>query len=277
MNEFFKKVSRQFDIKFDEFSKSVAHPPKSGEAREEALKKILEKYLPQRVGIDSGFVIDTQGRESKQIDIVIYDKNNATFFEVNEIKYFPCEVVIAVGEVKSNIDSRKKLEDAFNKIKSVKELDRSNRGKNLIISGPGISLTGMKFDPLREHRDQILGFIFTRTSMTEKSIIEAFHEYNTEHERRLWLNLFCAYKNFLISYESDARADSIKRLTPSAMDSKNIYCTTEDEIQNLLLLFIAILSTFIHEAHIARPNYFDYIKITTTRHQDYPLIRGKKL
>ncbi|MCD6562547.1 MAG: hypothetical protein J7K23_01370 [Thermoproteales archaeon] len=267
LNEIFKKISEKLDIEFGELSKEISHPLKSGEARENALRKILEKYLPQRVGIDSGFVIDTQGHESKQIDIVIYDKINATVFSINEIKYFPCEIVIAVGEIKSNIDSKKNLEDALNKIKSVKELDRSNQGKNLLITGPGISLQPLKFNPLIQHRDQILGFIFTRTSMSREYIIELLQEYNSRFERRLWLNIFCDYKNFLISYESD------KGLTPSSMDSKRMYCTTKDERQNLLLLFISILSTFVNEAHIARPNYFDYANIITTRHVDYPLIK----
>jgi hypothetical protein len=265
LNETLKKVSQQLDIEFGELSREVFHRLKSGEARENALRKILEKYLPQRVGLDSGFVIDAQGRESKQIDVVIYDKTNATVFDINGIKYFPCEVVIAVGEVKSDIDSKKDLEDALNKIRSVKELDRSNQGKNLIVTGPGISLKGLKFDPLTQYRDQIFGFIFTRTSISKDSVIEILQEFNSKYERRLWINIFCAYKNFLISYESD------EALTPSPIDAKRMYCTTEDEIPNLLLLFISILSTFVNEAHVARPNYFDYANVISTMHTDFPL------
>lgn len=265
LSDIFRKVSEQFDIEFGEIVKEISHPGKSGEAREYALRKILKKYLPQRVGIDQGFVIDAQGRESKQIDIVIYDKTVATIFEIGNVKYFPCEIVLTVGEVKSDINSKRNLEDALNKIKSVKELDRSNQGKNLLITGPGISLQGLKFDPLTQYRDQILGFIFTRTSMSKKSILEAIQEYNSKIEHRLWLNLFCAYKNFLISYEGE------KGLTPSAMDAKQMYCTTEDEAPNLLLLFISILSTFVNGAHIARPDYFSYLNIITTLHTDHPL------
>lgn len=172
-----------------------------------------------------------------------------------------------MGEVKSDINSKKELEDALDKIRSVKELDRSNQGKNLIITGHGVSLQGLKFDPLTQHWDQILSFIFTCTSMIKESILEALQEYNSKVERRLWLNIFCAYKQFLISYESE------EYLTPSAMDARRMYCTTEDEVPNLLLLFISILSTFINEAHVARPNYFDYANITTTMHRDYPLTK----
>lgn len=171
LSNIFKKISEQFDIEFGEVTKEISHPLKSGEAREHALRKIFQKYLSQRVGIDQGFVIDAQGKESKQIDIIIHDKTVATVFEVSATKYFPCEIVLAVGEVKSDINSKKNLDDALDKIKSVKELDRSNNGKNLIITGPGVSLQGLKFDPLTQHRDQILGFIFTRTSMTKETIL----------------------------------------------------------------------------------------------------------
>jgi hypothetical protein len=176
LSNLFRNVSEQFDVEFSKVTREISHHVKSGEAREHALRKLLEKYLPQRVGIDQGFVIDAQGRESKQIDIVIYDKAVATIFEAGGTKYFPCEVVLAVGEVKSDINSKKELEDALDKIRSVKELDRSNRGKNLIITGHGVSIP-LKFDPLTQHRDQILGFIFTRTSMTKESVLEALQEY----------------------------------------------------------------------------------------------------
>ncbi|MBA7502169.1 hypothetical protein ES706_00751 [subsurface metagenome] len=270
LNATFRKISRQLDMEFGELSTEIPHRLKSGEARENVLRKFLTKYLPQRVGIEQGFVIDAQGQKSKQTDVVIYDKTVATVFDINGVKYFPCEIVLAVGEVKSDINSRRELGDALNKIKSVKKLDRSNQGKNLILTGPGISLKGIKFDPLTQHRDQILGFIFTRTSMNKETILEALREYNSRMERRLWLNLFCAYKNFLISYESNE-----KGLTSSAMDADRMYCTIENEIPNLVFLFTSILATFINEAHIARPNYFEYANIATTMHTDHPLTTSK--
>jgi len=270
VSNLFRNVAKTFDIEFGAITKEISHNLKSGEAREHALREILKKYLPQRIGIDQGFIIDTQGRESKQIDIVVYDKTVATIFEASDIKYFPCEVVLAVGEVKSDIDSTKKLLDALDKIKSVKELDRSNQGKNLIITGPGISLNILKFDPKTQHRDQILGFIFTRSSMTRESILGVIQKYNSKIDRRFWFNILCAYNDFIISYESE------KGLIPSAMDAKSIYCTHEKEVENLLLLFVSILSTFINEAHVARPNYFDYTNIGTTRHSDHPLNSEEK-
>lgn len=145
----FRKVSKSFVIEFDELCREISHRQSAGEAREEALAVLLRKYLPVRVGVDRGFVIDALGNESRQLDVVIYDRTVGTVFEVSGVKYFPCESVLAVGEVKSDIGSSDKLEDALLKLKSAKALDRSNRDNNRLITGPGVSLEGLFFDPAK--------------------------------------------------------------------------------------------------------------------------------
>jgi len=264
----FRKISNRFRVEFDELATEISHSQTAGEAREYALRNILEKYLPRRAGVDEGFVIDAHGGESKQIDVVIYDKTVGTVFEVLDTKYFPCEAVIAIGEVKSDILSSRNLQNALDKIRSVKELDRSNNGKNLIVSGPGVSIKGLQFDPSTNHRDQIFGFIFTSTSMTRESIINHLQEHNSCTDRRYWMNLFCDYNRFLVSYETS------QALYPSAMDATYLYCTKDSEIPDLLLLFYSILANFVDEAHVARPNYFSYAQIAETKATYHGLIRG---
>ena len=259
----FKKLSHKLDIDFNELPKEISHALTAGEAREYALRRLLKDYLPQRIEIDNGFIIDTSGRQSRQIDIVIYDRTVATIFNVEGAKYFPCETVIAVGQVKSDIDSREDLRNALDNIESVKQLDRSNKGENELITGPGISLKGLKFNPVIEHRDQIFSFIFTRTTMSNETVIEEIMNYQKELSRNLWMNLFCAYRDFLISYESD------DKLTPSPMNADSMYCTDEGEKESILLLFLSILSDFINKAHVARPNYFSYGQIHLTKHINY--------
>ncbi len=85
----FRKVSKAFAAEFDELTREISHNLTSGEARERVLITLLKKYLPSRMGIDSGFVIDALGGESKQIDVVIYDQTVGTIFEVAGVKFFP--------------------------------------------------------------------------------------------------------------------------------------------------------------------------------------------
>lgn len=259
LNSTFKKISEKFNIDFDQLASVHGHNLTAGEAREDALCQFLKENLPKRVGIDKGFVIDAHGKESLQMDIVIYDKTVGTVFKINNVNYFPCEIVIAVGEVKSDITSNDKLNDSLKKIASAKVLDRSNNNTNMMIAGPGISLGSLiKFDPTINHRDQIFGFIFTKTTMKRDTVINSLQAYNKTTPRNLWTNLFCAYGDFLISYEID------KALYPSAMDAKYFYCTKDTEVPNLLLLFYSIFGTFVNEAHVARPNYFSYLNIAST-------------
>ena len=63
------------------------------------------------------------------MDIVLYEKDFCPVYSVNRdpsTTYYPCEGVIAVGEIKSRITSEE-LEDIFNKIASVKRLRRYTR------------------------------------------------------------------------------------------------------------------------------------------------------
>ncbi|MCH8994144.1 MAG: hypothetical protein IH959_04155 [Chloroflexi bacterium] len=211
-------------------------------------------------------MIDVHGAESSQTDIIIYDRHVASIFEIGGVQFFPCETVIAVGEVKSQIDSAHDLKDALEKIRSVKTLDRSNEGTNELVTGPGISLEGVQFDPMTTHRDQILGFAFTGGSLRQDAIVKELLLWNATHARTEWLNLYCDYTRFLFSYEGE------HGLSPSAMDAEKIYCTAPEEVPDLLLLFVSILSTFVNHAHVARPKYFDYADIETTQHTDYPLV-----
>lgn len=267
LSSLFSKLSKQFKVEFEQIAREIKHNQTAGEAREYAVKSLLQKYLPERVAVDRGFVIDANGGESKQIDVVIYDKTVGTRFELSGASYFPCESVIAVGEVKSDINSEKNLKDALGKIKSVKELDRSNKGKNLIISGPGVSLKGLTFDPIKRHYDQIFGFIFTSTSMKSDSIIKYLQGYNREVDRRYWMNVFCDYNKFILSYKNK---DGL--LTTSAMDAVLLYCTTEKEISDLLLLFYTLLASFVHGAHVARVDQFSYAQIDSTNISTHELM-----
>lgn len=97
-------------------------------AQETATRKRLEQILPTGVAVGTGCVIDTYGNTSKQTDVILYERDVCPVFRVNaddpKSAYYPCEGVIAVGEIKSVI-GKKELEDSFEKIASVKSLKRN--------------------------------------------------------------------------------------------------------------------------------------------------------
>ena len=76
------------------------------------------------------------GATSKQQDVVLYEKHLCPEYSINDdpaTTYYPCEGVIAVGEVKSEMAS-KDLEDTFDKIASVKKLRRYARPTTDILN-----------------------------------------------------------------------------------------------------------------------------------------------
>lgn len=86
-----------------------------------------------------------------------------------------------MGEVKASITSVAVMTDALEKIRSVKALDRSNGAKTRSPQTPGISLKGVEFNPSKNHRDQIMGFVFTSVSLGKETLLEQIQSYNAQH------------------------------------------------------------------------------------------------
>jgi len=123
--DFLGELSQELITNFGR-AKKVTTPGLKGAARENEVRLKLESLLPPGVGVGTGCVIDSEGNVSKQQDIILYEKQlcpKFTFSGSDEASYYPCEGVIATGEIKSSI-GRNELEDIFQKSLSVKKLRR---------------------------------------------------------------------------------------------------------------------------------------------------------
>ena len=124
-DKFIARIGQRLVEQFDD-AKAATSPGTVGNAMEQPVRDQLEQILPRGIAVGEGFVIDSEGGTSRQTDVILYEKDICPVFSVNntpETTYYPCEGVIAVGEVKSTLD-RGSLEDAFTKISSVKQLRR---------------------------------------------------------------------------------------------------------------------------------------------------------
>src|SRR2546430_7906186 len=86
---------------------------------------MLAKFLPSRYQVDKGFVIDSTGKRSKQIDIIIFDRTfSPLLWEDGGNMNIPAESVYAVFEVKQdhNLDH---IKAASEKAESVRNLYRT--------------------------------------------------------------------------------------------------------------------------------------------------------
>src|SRR5262249_29496697 len=116
-------------MRHDLAERLVAHPGELGMGREEIIRDFLRRYLPKRFEISTGFAFDCHGNVSKQLDVVISDGSVATHFQTaGGVRYFPCESIVAAGQIKSSVTSLKEFDAAIDNIESAKRLDRSAGG-----------------------------------------------------------------------------------------------------------------------------------------------------
>lgn len=92
----------------------IPHNGEQGASREEIVRAFLRAYLPKRFEVSTGFIFDADGRVSEQIDIIIADALVAPRFDApGGTRFYPCEAVVAAGEVKTAVTSRRQLWDAI--------------------------------------------------------------------------------------------------------------------------------------------------------------------
>jgi hypothetical protein len=122
----FKALRTQLGSKLASTRDAVAHPTAKGAAAELNWKTLLSDHLPSRYSVDGGFVVDSEGACSDQIDILIYDRHYSTLiFNVDGTLFVPSESVYAVFEVKPETNPSTILY-AAQKAQSVRRLKRTS-------------------------------------------------------------------------------------------------------------------------------------------------------
>ena len=123
--EFIKDIGVLLVHAYDGARKATT-PGLVGSAIENPVRSLLATVLPSGLSVGTGCVVDSYDTTSRQMDIVLYERDICPVYRVNdtpEATYYPCEGVVAVGEIKAAIDGPK-LNDSFEKIESVKTLRR---------------------------------------------------------------------------------------------------------------------------------------------------------
>ncbi len=99
-----------------------------GEKAEELVRVALRAVLPEWIGVEHGFVVDSYGFTSQQQDVVLFERMRSPVFRTLTDGIgpgnFPCEYVIAAGEVKASTYSGW-VRDVFQKSESAKRMRRA--------------------------------------------------------------------------------------------------------------------------------------------------------
>ncbi|WP_146092815.1 DUF6602 domain-containing protein [Xanthomonas arboricola] len=124
--EYFRAVVNALNAQY-EATAVLGHSVTAGAARERLIQDFLKSHLPEMTSIVSGVIIDSDGRRSKQQDIVLMLKSMPRLpFSSGHDLIFQ-EGVVATFEIKTEIRPAKIKEIAEN-IRSVKRLVPSSLG-----------------------------------------------------------------------------------------------------------------------------------------------------
>lgn len=137
---------------------ALVHPGEFGVYREAITMDYLRAFTPQRMAVDSGFVVTASGRISNQCDIVIYDRSVTPLLQNdNRQRFFPVESVCAIGEVKSML-SLADLKTALLKLAGVKFL-RDTVQEPTYVHCVKEEARASRYEPHLDERDQIVTFL----------------------------------------------------------------------------------------------------------------------
>lgn len=203
-------------------AKSISHPGESGRAREQVIEGFLRRLIPSDFSISTGFVIDTAGSISRQVDLVIYRNTYHPVLEIGGIKHFMIESVAGVIENKASIRSKKSLRDALENIKSVKSLDKTSGGTNYLVVG---GTKGAMVDP-NKFNTQVFGTVVTEQSLSKPVLAAALSEFLEANERHVWPNLYIDVHEFSAKYVESIDSGSKATVVPS--DAKYIGFTDKE-------------------------------------------------
>ena len=193
-------------------AKSISHPGESGRAREQVIEGFLRRLIPSDFSISTGFVIDTAGSISRQVDLVIYRNTYHPVMEIGGVKHFMIESVAAVIENKASIKTKKRLRDALDNIKSVKSLDKTAGGTNYLVVG---GTKGDMVDP-NNFKTQVFGAVVTEQSMSKPVFATTLLDFLQANGREVWPNLYIDVHEFAAQYLEAGGPGSKATVVPSA-------------------------------------------------------------
>ena len=201
----------------------LPHAGEMGRARENALRDLVKGFLPPALSVTTGFVIDAQGGQSRQIDIIIHFADYHARFDIEGVPLVPVEAVIAVFEVKSDASSRSVLRAAYENLATVKRLDRSNCGRNkYLVDREPHELHSSTWD---HFQFQVMGGVLARRSPSPDLWLDETQAWCRDSPSREWPNFYCGIDEFYGTYH--AWRESVLVSTPNHMGAHELVLTRQ--------------------------------------------------
>ena len=247
LKEIFDEVSDQMKSDFVKAQKSLSHAGLKGDANEETVKKFLRQYLPKSLDITTGMLVDSDGNQSRQLDIIICDSaKTPIFFQSGETRVIPIECAYAVIEVKAFLD-KSELEKSYQNMHSVKSLTKKAyfNQRGAIINTH--TLFGREWDNW-----PIQYFVFAYNSSNLESVLNNLNSYQGSNEIHKRIDSICVLEKGVIMNQCP---DGMFSALP-VPESKVV----ASETSKPLLLFYTLISVILNQASMKSFNLKPYLK-----------------
>src|SRR6266568_5623473 len=123
LSQYYRGITQQLQAEVNFINSIFKHQGIKGEGNERILRDLITKFIPKKYGVGTGIcVVDSQGNQSRQCDIVIYDSFlYPSLLSLSSIHLFPVDIVYATLEVKTTLTHDSSAEAIAN-IASVRKL-----------------------------------------------------------------------------------------------------------------------------------------------------------
>jgi len=128
-------VENQMKAKLEEARATFEHPGDKGTSVEDSFRAFLRKYLPRRLEVGHGEIIDTNERRSAETDVVVVTEDHPFTFTPDLPGLFFVEGVCAAGEVKAILTSQE-LEKVLERSSKFKQLRMKPGAGTMIHTNP---------------------------------------------------------------------------------------------------------------------------------------------
>lgn len=245
----------------------LSHPGEFGTYREAIVRDFLQSFLPQRLAIDTGFVVNALGEISGQIDLVIYDPLLTPPLESkNRQRFFPVETVIAAGEVRSDVNPDQ-FTDALIRISKVKSM-RSALTDEASAVTRWYGLGNSEYDPDMIPFDQVFTFLicnriaFPLRNTFPSTLNDIYKSVSDAHRHSSILSLEDGLLHYTTQLADGEFADSYLPMPPMGKGtSRNKWTRGQGDNYTHFKCFCSDL--FMHAAHctVGSVNLIEYINI----------------
>jgi hypothetical protein len=236
---------------------AVSHPSLRGAGFEEAFRSFLRAYLPKSLDVSTGVLVDSHGKWSRQLDVIISDAaRTPVFYASGENRVIPVECAYMVFEVKSTLNSQT-LEDCFVNMQSVRDLTKS-----AYVSGPdpqryAVSVYGRDW-PIYP----VNYFVFAYDSMDLTKIAEIMRDRWVAEQRPAWsrIDTVCVLdKGVITNQVADNQFDAL----PNDQGAIQVTAT-----EDALLLFYTLLSRYFNQTVLPPFSFVPYLGELTFEHRE---------